>query len=31
MKFNNLTQDEKYIIEQKVQNIDFSGIYNDFL
>ena len=30
MKFNNLTQDEKYIIEQKGTEYRFSGIYNDF-
>ena len=30
MKFNNLTQDEKYIIEQKGTEYPFSGIYNDF-
>ena len=30
MKYNNLTQDEKYIIEQKGTEYRFSGIYNDF-
>ena len=30
MKYNNLTQDEKYIIEQKGTEYPFSGIYNDF-
>ena len=30
MKFNNLTQDEKYIIEEKGTEYPFSGIYNDF-
>ena len=30
MKYNNLTEDEKYIIEQKGTEYRFSGIYNDF-
>ena len=30
MKYNNLTQDEKYIIEEKGTEYRFSGIYNDF-
>ena len=30
MKYNNLTEDEKYIIEQKGTEYPFSGIYNDF-
>ena len=30
MNFNNLSQDEKYIIEQKGTEYRFSGIYNDF-
>lgn len=30
MKYNNLTQDEKYIIEQKGTERPFTGIYNDF-
>ena len=30
MKYNNLTEDEKYIIEQKGTEYRFCGIYNDF-
>ena len=30
MKYNNLTEDEKYIIEKKGTEYPFSGIYNDF-
>ena len=30
MKYNELTQNEKYVIEQKGTEYPFSGIYNDF-
>ncbi|MCG3676610.1 methionine-R-sulfoxide reductase [Aliarcobacter butzleri] len=30
MKYNELTQNEKYVIEQKGTEHPFSGIYNDF-
>ncbi|MFX4232929.1 methionine-R-sulfoxide reductase [Aliarcobacter butzleri] len=30
MKYNELTQNEKYVIKQKGTEYPFSGIYNDF-
>ena len=31
MKFNELTDAEKYVIEIKEQSNPFTGIYNDFM